>query len=65
MRVRLELQPDEAGDVLTVRHLADEIEKVTGIEISNQIIIIQGYRGLISLLNLPSKSMFFTTLHKQ
>lgn len=41
--IRLELPYDEAGDVLTVAHLAREAENVTGVEVSNQRLIFRGF----------------------
>jgi len=40
--VKLELPPDEAGDVLTVRHLAQQVCIETGVDLWNQILTFKG-----------------------
>jgi len=40
--VKLELPPDEAGDVLTVKHLAKEVCIETGVDLWNQILTFKG-----------------------
>lgn len=41
--VRLELPPNEAGDVLTVKHLAQEVCIETGVDLWNQILTFKGH----------------------
>ena len=40
--VKLELPPNEAGDVLTVNHLAKEVCIETGVDLWNQILTFKG-----------------------
>jgi len=40
--VKLELPPDEAGDVLTVKHLAKEVCIETGVDLWNQLLTFKG-----------------------
>jgi len=40
--VRLELPPGEAGDVLTVKHLAQGVCIETGVDLWNQILTFKG-----------------------
>jgi len=40
--VKLELPADEAGDVLTVKHLAKEVCIETGVDLWNQILTFKG-----------------------
>jgi len=40
--MKLELPPNEAGDVLTVKHLAKEVCADTGIDLWNQVLTFKG-----------------------
>jgi len=42
-RVRVEMPPDEAGDVLTVKHLAKEVCIETGVDLWNQVLTFRGW----------------------
>lgn len=44
--VRLELPPGEAGDVLTVGHMARQVCVETGVDLWNQVLIFRGHRLL-------------------
>ena len=48
-RIRLELPVSEAGDVLTVGHLVDQICVETGIDLWNQIIIFKGFKPIATI----------------
>jgi len=41
-RIKIELPPIEAGDVLTVTHLAKEVCIETGIDLWNQVLTFRG-----------------------
>jgi len=43
--VKVELPPDEAGDVLTVGHLAKEVCIETGVDLWNQLLTFKGQVG--------------------
>ena len=42
------MPPDEAGDVLTVKHLAQEVCIETGVDLWNQVLTFKGWIAWLS-----------------